>query len=271
MAEWAEIDTADVADRSGVIDALFHRSLDGVTLSGLFTKDECAQAVDALEHRRATALDSMFGRMLGIPLAQLAAHVPDPNDRTLYYDSAAVTREALVRAFGFDPQVRVFHALSTMSGQLDVLTPSESGRTYATGNLRWFEAGGGLPAHVDNEFEAYRDGTMAHLQTLAETDGHLSWFVVLQAPSDGGALAVYEQVYPEHVPAEVEWNHRGRDDADFERLQAHRVAPPVGSMVVFGGGWRWHRIDPVGPGRDRITFGGFAGDGHDGRSLYVWF
>lgn len=272
MGHWIEIRPTEVPDRPRTIDEIFARSVDGVTVASVFSPAECARAVEVFESRRATAIPALFGRMLGLPLAELAVRVPDPNDRSRYFEDAEANYHGLVDAFGFDPGERVAGTLEALSGGRRVSTPSEAGRNYATGNLRWFESGvGGLPAHVDNEFEAYTDGSMSHLESLARIDGHLSWFVVLQAPTSGGCLSVYDQLYREHVPAQPVWNERGRDDTDFDLLPAQRISPSVGSMVVFGGGWRWHRIDDVGPGSDRITFGGFAADGRDGRDLFVWF
>jgi hypothetical protein len=272
VQEWVELTVGEVGDHPDVIDAVFDHRVHGVTVTDVLTANECERAVAVFEAHRHESHHAMFGRMLGIPLAELASRVPDPTVRDLYLDDAEANHALLVDAFGGDPHDRVAPVVEALAGGRRVRTPVERDRRYASGNVRWFDPGqGGLPSHVDNEFDSYTDGTLAHLQTLARTDGHLSWFVVLQEPSAGGALSVYEQHYGVHRPSQAEWNHQGRDDSDFDDLPAHQVAPPAGSLVVFGGGWRWHRVDRVLPGLPRITYGGFAADAHDRSTLYLWF
>ena len=128
----------------------------------------------------------------------------------------------------------------------------------------------GLRAHAGNEFlDIIEHGGMSHLVTTTRVRDHLSYFVVLQRPEAGGTLSVYQQTI-ESLQMDTGWGTGFRDDASFDDLPALCIDPPPGSMVLFGGGWRWHRIEPVLGTRPRITYGGFCGPSVDGTELHFW-
>lgn len=268
---WIDTAGSATADHPTAIGDIFARRLDGLTITDVFTRNEISLALDRLASHPNERTGSMFGTMLGMSLAEIAGHA-NPGDRTAYLDSVERCRAIYHEAFGFDPHERVAAVVSPLTGGLVVEPPVEGGRSYNPGNVRWFEPGrGGLPAHVGNEFQMHGDVSMAHLRTTTVTLDHLSWFVVLQAPDSGGELSVFDRVVGSHAAADPRWAEHGRDDAEFGLLPARRMALVPGEMVVFGGGWRWHRVEEVRGQRPRITYGGFAGPSIDGRSLHVWF
>jgi len=269
---WTEIDAADTPNHPDLMDRIEHRRHDGVTITGVFTADECAVAVERLERFHDRRMPSMFGTMLGLPLANLAALTDDPEDRSLYYEDAARCREYYAEAFGFDPHDRVAEVLQPMCGGLEVAYPTDGEHAYSAGNIRWYEPGmGHLKAHAGNEFKTHSDAVSAQLRSTTRTIDHFSWFVVLQPPDEGGALSVYDLLFETHSPADPDYGEQGRDDSDFDDQPHIKVSPEAGGMVFFGGGWRWHRVDPIVGSRPRITYGGFAGPSTDGRSLNLWF
>ena len=213
----------------------------------------------------------LFGRVLGRPLAE---HRSQGEDDTLddYLRQADRCRPLYRAAFDFDPHERVAAVLRGLADGADVRPPSLDGAEYNPGSVRWYEGGGGgLPAHVENEFEMHADASMQHLRTVVDTRDHLSFFVVLQRPVEGGALTLYD-VVDGGAPPEVDpWVEDGRDDGPLDPFVLTTVDPPVGSLVVFGGGWRWHRVDPVTGSRPRVTYGAFAAPFRDGTGLAVWF
>ena len=48
------------------------------------------------------------------------------------------------------------------------------------------------------------------------------------------------------------------------------VDPNPGDLVVFGGGRRFHRVEPIGGETPRITYGGFAASSKDGDEVNCW-
>lgn len=265
---WIDLDIEDATDHPTAMADIAARRLDGLTVTGVFTADEAARAVERLDPDGPLTWPAMFGRMLGMSLA----NVPRVADgRSAYLEEAAQVRDVLRDAFGFDPFDRVADVMRSLNAGRPAMAPLEDGRSYLPGNIRWMEPGGlGLPAHVGNEFQVQSDGIGAQLRTTTRIRDHYSWFVLVQAPEEGGALSVYD-LLEETFESERTWGELGRDDDSFDTAACRKVAPPAGTLVLFGGGWRWHRVDPIGGGRPRITYGGFAGPSLVGDGVNCWF
>lgn len=269
---WREVPATEASAHSTAVDDIYGRRLDGLTLTGVLSAEEAARGVEGLEAHRADRRPAVFGSMLGMPLAELPGEGGPSGDRTPYHDDAEWTRAAITDAFGFDLHARVAGALRPLAGGREVAHSFDGDRAYSAGNVRWYDPGrGGLTAHVGNEFTTHSDWTTAQLRTTIRTQDHFSWFLILQPPESGGALSVYDLLYETHVPAQPTYTERGRDDSDFDDRPALKVAPAPGDLVLFGGGWRWHRIDQVTGTRPRITYGGFAGPRLDDAELHLWF
>jgi hypothetical protein len=268
---WIDLDAADAAAHPSAMADIAARRLDGITVTGVLDPDECERAIAGLERHCDEQVEAIFGSMLGMSLANLAQRSGDPHDRSPYFDDAERVMEIYQEAFGHDPFDRVGEVMSKLAGGVAVGPPKESGRQYLAGNVRWMHAGGrGLPAHVGNEFQL-ANPAHEHLERVARVQDHYSWFVILQPPEEGGALAVFDLIYETHVPTDTSWRSVGRDDEDFDHLPARRIAPEAGALVLFGGGWRWHRVDRIPSGRPRVTYGGFAGPSSDGTAIHSWF
>lgn len=248
-----------------LLDDLLDGRRDGATITGIFSQDEIDTALHAFES--VEQLDFIWGRMLGMAIGMLG---PDP-DRTPYLDSTESARRHYREAFGFDPQDRIAERLRPIAGSLDLVAPEEDGRSYNPGQMRWWVPGrGGLPAHVGNEFRRHlEDGAMKHLITVTDIANHLSYFVVLQRPQHGGELSVYDLVWEDNRGRD-DWESQMPDDGWIESVRCVKIDPDPGDMVLFGGGWRWHRVDPPTGDVERITYGGFAARSIDGHQLHFW-
>jgi len=270
---WFEVD----ADQTGMhprgLADIRRRAIDGFTIPNVFDEATCERAVQILsDHRDRDPEPADFGSMLGMPLPVLARVAPGVDDRTLYLDSAARAGAYLNEAFGQNPFDRISHVLQPMANGLELCTIDEGGRAYAAGNVRWMEPGkGGLPAHVGNEFLMHTDSSMNHLRRVTTTVDHFSWFVVLQEPQSGGALSVFDDQYETEIAGIDPWTSGGRNDAPFDSRPCLKVPPSAGCMAIFGGGWRWHRVDKVFGSRPRVTYGGFASMSTDGSAYNFWF
>ena len=111
---------------------------------------------------------------------------------------------------------------------------------------------------------------MRHLLTVTDVKDHLSYFVVLRKPRVGGALTVYDLVWEQDQGVGDVWENGAREDSRFDDVPGTQFTPDPGDLILFGGGWRWHRVDPLGPEDRRVTYGGFAAPSIDGRSLHFW-
>ena len=263
---WEAMAAVDTPNHAGLIDRLLDRESDGATISGVFTEHEAAAAVERLG--AAPLLHFPFGSLLGISLGMIDSEEPD---RSRYLDDAQSSRAVCEEAFGFDPHDRVASVMAPLAPGRSLVAVEENGRSYKAGHVRWWKpGGGGLPAHVGNEFHTNREDTdLAHLATVARVEDHLSYFVVLQPPQGGGALSVYDQLWDEDRERGA-WGFAERDDHDFDDVLARQFSPRAGDLVLFGGGWRWHRVDPVTGDTHRITYGGFCAPSLDGDAILFW-
>lgn len=268
---WIDTDRAGAADHGDLLGAVLRRELDGATVSDVVDAKTAARALQMLDARGPEMSPVLFGRVLGRPLAE---HRSQGEDDSLddYLRQAARCRQQYREAFGEDPHHRIGRVLRDLAGGADVRPPTRDGAEYNPGSVRWYEGGGGgLPAHVENEFEMHADASMAHLRQVVDTRDHLSFFVVLQRPTAGGALTLYDLVDGQPPPGLAPWVEDGRDDEPLEAYALASLDPPVGTLVVFGGGWRWHRVDPVNGPRPRVTYGAFLAPFRDGVGLAAWF
>lgn len=266
---WEQIARADVADHPRTIDDILDRRLDGVTVTSVFSPDEVERAVAAVADTEPLRRVFPNGSVLGMPIGHIG---PESQDRTEFFAAAEESRELYRVAFGFDPHDRVAAAVAPLAGGRQLQQPCEAGHEYIPGHLRWLDPeAAGLRAHADGEFgREMRHGSMSCLDSTTEIVGHLSYFVVMQRPASGGTLTVYDEAWDPDDQDVPHFDSGNRPDGWAEALPSITVDPGPGDMVVFGGGWRWHRIEPIGGPLHRITYGGFVAPSRTGRELHFW-
>lgn len=266
---WFDFPAAEAPARPRIVRDIMEQRIDGMTVRGVFTTAEVDRAVAALPEHRAHETPVVFGTVLARPLMQSGMST----DRTQHLDDAERFHAEFVEMFGFDPHERLAEIFATMSGGMALTSPSEDGRRYNPGQIRIMEPnGGGLAAHAGNEFLiSNKEGSANHLWDTTDALDHMSYFVVLQRPDEGGALSVYDKLWVDprdeggevHIPLT-------HDATDFDQLAHLTVDPDPGDLVVFQGGRRWHRVEPVFGSRPRLTYGGFVAPSRDHRELHCW-
>ncbi|MFN8016908.1 MAG: hypothetical protein U0P45_02160 [Acidimicrobiales bacterium] len=266
--DWRVVSADEVADHPTMLADLFARSPDGITLTGVFSPDDVAAALERFERTESDRMVFPNGTLMGRPIAYVG---PEEDYRGAYLEDAARWRGIFAEGFGYDPHERIASLLAPMGTYDSYIGPFERGLPYNPGHVRYWEPGqGGLPAHIGNEFaEAQKDHSMRHLLATTHVADHLSYFVVLQRPEVGGALSVYD-VVREVFLADEPWGDGHRDDSWIDAFPSIKVDPAVGDLVLFGGGWRWHRVDPVEGPTPRISYGGFCGPAREGNALHFW-
>ncbi len=265
---WETFSARDAHLHEGAVDEVLTRRRDGVTVTGIYEPEEIDRALAHFEDPRTPKLDHTFGALIGMSLGM----VGEEPDRSRYLDDTAQAMEIYEEAFGFDPFERLADRIRPLAGGRDLAPPYEDGRPYNAGQIRMWDPGsGGLPAHVGNEFRALMEhGAMRHLLTVTAVKDHLSYFVVLRRPEVGGALTVYDLLWEEDQGIGDVWENGARKDSRFSDVPGVQFTPGPGDLILFGGGWRWHRVDPLGPASRRVTYGGFAAPSLDGRTLHFW-
>jgi hypothetical protein len=266
---WDTLAAHELPAHPTLLRQLLDGEIDGITVTGVFSAEEAADAVarlDALRERE--AMPHAFGSLLGMALGMVTR---EDGDRSRHIADAARCKPLYREAFGVDPFQRLAEVLAPIAEGLPLVPASEDGQDYNPGQVRWWDPGkGGLTAHVGNEFRRHlEDGAMKHLVTTTDITDHLSYFVVLQRCTEGGALSVYDLLFEDNRGRDG-WDSAMPDDSWIEDRPCVRFDPEPGSLILFGGGWRWHRVDPPGGETPRITWGGFAARSLDGREVHFW-
>ncbi len=263
-----DIPAADTPQHPDLLVRLARVEVDVVLLRGVLSPDEVQRALDGFEELHEQRSDEFMGHVLGMPLLRLGQ---GETDRTPYYDSTERARDLYRGAFGLDPHERVASVLEPMTGGRKVVPPTEEGRAYNPGNLRWYLQGqGGLYPHVGNEFvEQNETGALGHLLTVNEVRGWTSWFMVLQRPASGGTLTIYDLTHAGR-PADFESYDDEARAALFDRLPHQSFDPGPGDLIAFCGGVRYHRVEDIGAGQPRITYGAFLHLDRDGDRFHTW-
>jgi hypothetical protein len=266
--QFVTLEASETPGHPGLLLEVLAKRIDGLHVRNVFTEEEVERAIPILESFRPFANPEPFGAMLGMPLYETA----DAGVRTAYLDSGDENRPRYREAFGFDPHQRLWDVLDPLIGDIEFDFAREDGREYNPGNVRWYDpAQGGLRTHAGNEFvEENLPKSLAHLATQSPVRDHLSYFVVLRESQIGGKLSVYELLYEDRTAEIQYWEDVQRDDSLFDAIPHLAHHPRPGDLTIFGGGWRYHRVDPVEGPVSRMTYGGFANVSHDGRRLHMW-
>lgn len=134
--------------------------------------------------------------------------------------------------------------------------------------------------HCGNQFNNVFPRNYNFLSTQVEVHNHLSYFMVIQEPEEGGRITLYD----------IGWNEAEEsvfrtstiitltgEKFDLDKKNSKRgnvkLDLKAGDLLIFAGGEIWHRVEEVRGNRKRITFGGFLGFGNKSNTkddLYMW-
>jgi hypothetical protein len=230
--------------------ALYDGRLVGLTVHGLFAdRAALSAAADAacatMPHVDLDATLGLVGR--GV---MLAPTTPSPLGPPLddYFAAAARDAAPLEAAFrSVDGRATIARTLGRLAGGA-ASTP----RDYTWATLRIVAPGAEIPLHCDTYAPS---PTFAYMDKATDRSTQLSWYVVTDAPRQGGALTVL----------------RGRrDEGGPDERAAVEIPLTAGDLVLFDAGRYYHRITRVSGACARRTLGGFAGRTREGDGLLYW-
>lgn len=137
------------------------------------------------------------------------------------------------------------------------------------------EGDGCLKAHCENLFLNEFQDFFTKVNAFSTQENQLSFFIILQAPNEGGELTLYDLIWKNGQQRindhQVKINNEITLDFDnLNSVKCNKYSPSKGSLVVFRGGDIWHRVEKVKKSPSRITLGGFLSFSHDNKTLYAW-
>ncbi|HWA89092.1 MAG TPA: hypothetical protein VG889_03595 [Rhizomicrobium sp.] len=249
--------------------------VDGFVIHNAFSREEVERVAGRLT-RRGPFPDAPFGNIL---IYGPALYVSE-SDLERYRREAVEFRRFCAETFrgGRDFEARIVEILAAMGSGRDVGLPAApDGQPYTPATIRVLEVGQDMGWHFENQFLHATVG-YRHLSTLINHSDHLSYFVVLETPKDGGDLVLYDLKWHQ-----TEWLDKekggvqrsgtagGRPIAEVMRSCATvSFRPPPGALVVFDGGNILHRVSAVEEAGRRVTIGGFIAFSKGRESVYYW-
>lgn len=265
LGTWVDVDAANVEEWPDAITQIYEGSIDGMTIRGVFSPEEAAEAVRRLERHRPEFVDHGTVAMFG------TAIVGSDDERSLYHRTAPTMTAELEALFPAGFARRIEQTLLALGRQRPVRVPDDGpSRPYVPATARILPPGGGvIHAHTANEFchvwPAYE-----HLRRTARMWNSLSYFMTAQCAEAGGSLMLYDLVWDD-TPEDVLALPMGPErDARLARFDGRVIAPGIGDMVLFTGGRIWHRVTPIEGPTSRVTIGGFVAESTDGDEILYW-
>ena len=266
---WLDVDAADAAEHPDLVVEILAQAVDGVTVRGVYTPEEMRLAAERVPHLRDAETPVVFGSTLGRPLMQSGMS----QDRTEHVDDAQRHRGVYIELFGDDPHERIAGIMQKMAEGRPIVAPTEDDRPYNPGQIRIMEPdGGGLPAHAGNEFLISNEkGSASHLWATTDALDHLSYFLMVQEADEGGELSVYDLLWEDpRADGDEVMVPLTHDETEFDERPHLSITPRPGDLIVFRGGRRWHRVEPVHGTHARITYGGFAAPSRGDDAIHCW-
>ncbi|MEL6342694.1 MAG: hypothetical protein AAFV53_06150 [Myxococcota bacterium] len=244
---------------SDALEAMYRGDGDGLIIHHAFDPDEMAQMVAHLESsgggyhwdlQEVADPQVVQMRVLGRTLTPVAG---DRFDLDEYATIGEATRTIITGQWpGFFGQLE--RLTQQLSGGRPVRRVQANGRAYGPATIRHLPVGCQIPVHCGlffMETAGYRE-----LMGALDDTSQLSWFVPMQTPEEGGELVIYDLAWGD---ADVPRIGSMYNPMEIERWPSVRIRPPVGSLLLFDGGRWFHKVSPIGGGRDRWTVGGFLG------------
>lgn len=269
LFNWFELDVNDLGEHLDGAKQLQTGASDGFLIRNVLSQQEASAVVEGLSKFSSQLQFPMpFGQMFGEPLM-----ITQPG-LTGYLDNAQKFRTELLEHCGLDFDQRLIDVFTSMSGGRNVSCPSTNiDELYGGSVIRIIKPHThGLHVHAGNEFVNEYE-SMKDLSQQSDLYDQLSFFVVLQAPEEGGELSLYDLKW-EKTPQEVHterYPHFSLErDQYFANIECRPTNPQVGDMIFFAGGRIWHQVNPHTGERDRITMGGFTSFSHDDQTVYFW-
>jgi|CXWL01.1.fsa_nt_gi hypothetical protein len=273
--------SAAVPSRSDSISSILRGDLDGFVVSDFLSAGECAGLIKgfrALQDRERVRADVGI-HSYPMAFAQMDQMVREQKMTAReYHERARTFREGFASRFGVDLERRLGALFEGLASGIKTAVPEDLAGcgSFVPFTFRELLPGvGTLKAHCERLFFQEFPSFFERLMHFTDNEALLSFFIVLQRPGRGGALALYDLIWRPGQKRPTDFDIRHPDGAcvnvdDVEALPQQRLSPSTGALVVFSGGKIWHRVDLTETAPSRITIGGFLSFSPDVRRMYLW-
>jgi len=196
-----------------------------------------------------------------------------------YFDHAKMTREKLILKNNgslFDFFLNLTENI--FSKRANLLNFQNKKNLSAFGIRRFFANKNGSDIHCENAFVNQLDPLFKKwLIDQVDLFNAYSFFILLQKPKKGGELVLFNKVWDQFDLKLNESSYFERHDLEGsmfinrgeKNVEKTFIDLNVGDAILFPAAQRWHAINKIEGGVDRVSIGCFFAKGNDGK-LYVW-
>lgn len=144
------------------------------------------------------------------------------------------------------------------------------------GTFRYlFKNKGGLYVHSGNYFQEQNEFFYEMVKNDIDMNDQLSYFIVLQNSEQGGELTLYDLIWEKGQTKTDAHNNdfvilKDGTKVFVETLKKLKLKPNVGDILIFYGGYIWHRVEDIRGETPRVTLGGFLNFSKDEKELLYW-
>jgi hapalindole-type alkaloid chlorinase len=266
-----EVDFNNQDADQNYIEQIYQSKLDGFVTRGVLSTEEVKEILDiASKVKEEDCLPTSNGRLFPYPYATIS-------DKEKTLDGYINKNEALLRLPLEKFRTRIQDFFNKYSGSFNAKVPKvlKSDTPSAYGTFRFFMPKmGGLFVHCGYFFQ---EEHAIYFDVVEEMDKAIqfSFFMMLQYPENGGALTIYDMLWPEVNAKDVFENNeyvldKNRNKVYLKDVETFSVRPEPGDILIFNGGPIWHRVEEIEGTRPRISFGGFINFSKDGKDLFYW-
>lgn len=273
MFEVVHCDREDLGGFRGSLDQMLDGGMDGVHVRGVFGRS-CMSAVAS---RLSAGLSDLVPRPF--PGREQEAHPPT----VIHRDLLTCPPDAIESYLGAVPQFRrglrtlfegypdfestILGVLGVLAGDAEVSVACTSDRrAFAPATIRTLTPGHDIFTHSGLDF--LKGPTFEPIRGVVQASAQLSYLVVVQPPASGGELVLFDLRHGEQDEAGLVGGMPPGLAVAWRRSEVVELEP--GDLLVFDGGRIYHRVSEVGPGRPRISMGGFVARAADRSRILVW-
>lgn len=256
---WVTVGAEFIDNYPDGVNQIYKGEIDGMLIKQVFTQEEMFKAKYQLDKRRNLRNHVSYGENFGTVLVEKVSN------SIKYFQDVAVYRTDLNKIFATGYEAKIEALLRKISGERKVGIASENNQSYAPAQIRFMEPNkGGLIIHKGSQY--LHHPAFAYLREITRIFEHLSYFLIIDKPEEGGELIVYD-LPPEEAKKDFD---DLIENSAFEKCKKRYISPDIGDMVLFHGGTIWHKVADVKGKNSRISIGGFVALSKDDQKILYW-
>ena len=272
-----EVPFDKLSESGDLIKKLKTGEIHGFVLKNLFSKDEIAAILQAIEKPlEKDAMNTPSGKMFPAPFAIIT----NSGERLdAYYESIKTIHDLMDEVPAVQlvrDRIEQFFRSVGKDYKVSVPINKVKGIPVSEGCFRvFYKDRGGLFVHCGNLFQQQSEYYYSLLSNDIDMNDQLSFFFNLQNTEVGGELTIYDMLWKDVIGKATPDENDSVIDAKgntiyLKDVEQFTVKPQPGDILVFAGGPIWHRVENIKGDTPRITYGGFVNFSNDGKEIFYW-